>query len=214
MQLFLIKNDTIFCSLYCFKSEFSTHSLHYSGNSSDFIYDLWSQWLSSFVLFKKNIFPDFNFWGSKKSTCYVIWRWREINWHQLKYLYSFSHGDLRVHNCKCKEEKRWKFVCVCIYLFIYFSVYLHFSHLVAYIFHYYSEKKKILSACLNVFLYFEFFLHWLYCMCALSITELILCYLKILSSCQQLIQLKSLNAVEVNSSSFTYIMWNKMSLQG
>lgn len=100
-----------------------------------------SDFLVLFYL-KKNIFPDFNFWGSKKSTCYVIWRWREINWHQLKYLYSFSHGDLRVHNCKCKEEKRWKFVCVCIYLFIYFSVYLHFSHLVAYIFHYYSEKKK------------------------------------------------------------------------
>lgn len=50
--------------------------------------------------------------------------------------------------------------------------------------------------------------------CALSISELILCYLKILFSWQQLIQLKTISAMEVNSSSFTFFIWNKMSLQG
>lgn len=101
-----------------------------------------------------------------------------------------------------------------VFFFFFFPVYLLFSLLVACIFDDYSEKK-IPSACLNVmtsstlnFSYIDFIVY------ALSITELILCYLKILSSCQQLIQLKSLNAVEVNSSSFTYNIWNKMALQG
>lgn len=77
------------------------------------------------------------------------------------------------------------------------------------------QKKipLILLEC-NDFPYFEFFLHLLYCMCTLSVSELISCYLKILSSCLQLIQLKSLNTVEVLSSSFAYLIWNKKSLQG
>lgn len=60
-------------------------------------------------------------------------------------------------------------------------------------------QKKIPLSLLEYydFLCFEFSLHLLYCMCALSISELLLCYLKILSSSQQLKQLKSLNAIKL-----------------